>query len=109
MGQFKSLIVALLLVVTVVAFVVGENIEGAAVLIVIGLNAIVGFLTEWKAERALTALQGQAVATARVVRDGEEHDLPAADLVPGDVVLVAAGSRVPADGRVVQSARLHPA
>ena len=106
-GQFKSLIVALLLVVTVVAFVLGENIEGAAVLIVIGLNAIVGFLTEWKAERALTALQGQAVATARVVRDGEEHDLPAADLVPGDVVLVAAGSRVPADGRVVQSARLQ--
>ena len=108
-GQFKSLIVALLLVVTVVAFVLGDNVEGAAVLIVIGLNAVVGFVTEWKAERALTALQGQAVATAHVVRDGEEHDLPAADLVPGDVVLVAAGSRVPADGRVVESARLQVA
>ena len=108
-GQFKSLIVALLLVVTVVAFVLGDNVEGAAVLIVIGLNAVVGFVTEWKAERALTALQGQAVATAHVVRNGEEHDLPAADLVPGDVVLVAAGSRVPADGRVVESARLQVA
>jgi P-type Ca2+ transporter type 2C len=108
-GQFKSLIVALLVVVTVVAFVLGENVEGAAVLIVIVLNAVVGFLTEWKAEQALTALQRQAVATAHVLRDGHEHEVPAAELVPGDVVLIAAGSRVPADGRVVESARLQVA
>ena len=108
-AQFKSLIVALLLVVTVLAFVLGENVEGAAVLVVIALNAVVGFLTEWKAERALTALQRQAVTTAHVLRNGREHEIPAADLVPGDVVLVAAGSRVPADGRVVESARLQVA
>jgi Ca2+-transporting ATPase len=108
-GQFKSLIVGLLLVVTAVAFVLGENVEGAAVLVVIVLNAAVGFLTEWKAERALTALQRQAVAKARVLRDGQEHEIPAVELVPGEIVLVAAGSRVPADGRVIESARLQVA
>ena len=108
-GQFKSLIVALLVGVTVVAFALGENIEAVAVLVVIVLNAVVGFLTEWRAEQALTALQRQAVPTAHVLRQGEEHQIPAAELVPGDVVLVAAGSRVPADGRVVQSLRLQVA
>ena len=108
-GQFKSLIVALLVAATVVAFALGENIEAVAVLVVIVLNAAVGFLTEWKAEQALTALQRQAVPTAHALREGEEHEIPAAELVPGDVVLVAAGSRVPADGRVVQSMRLQVA
>ncbi len=108
-GQFKSLIVALLLAATVVAFTLGENIEAVAVLVVIVLNATVGFLTEWRAEQALTALQRQAVPTAHVLRESEEHEIPAAELVPGDVVLVAAGSRVPADGRIVQSERLQVA
>ncbi len=108
-SQFKSLIVALLVAATIVAFVLGEHIEAVAILVVIVLNATVGFLTEWKAEQALTALQRQAVPTAHVLREGEEHSIPAAELVPGDVVLVAAGSRVPADGRVFESARLQVA
>ena len=106
-GQFKSFIVALLVGVTVVAFALGENIEAIAVLVVIALNASVGFLTEWNAEQALGALQSQAVPTAHVFRGGEEHAIPAAELVPGDIVLVAAGSRVPADGRVIESVRLQ--
>ncbi|QJW94680.1 cation-translocating P-type ATPase [Frigoriglobus tundricola] len=107
--QFESLIVVLLLVVTVVAFALGDNVEAVAVLVVVVLNAAVGFLTEWKAEQALTALQQQAVPTAHVVRGGEEHEIPAAELVPGDIVLVAAGSRVPADGRVIECVRLQVA
>lgn len=79
--QFKSLIVALLVGATVVAFALGENIEAVAVLVVIVLNAAVGFLTEWKAEQALTALQQQAVPTAHVLREVEEHEIPAAELV----------------------------
>ena len=97
----------LLVAATVVAFALGENVEAVAILVVIVLNAVVGFLTEWRAEQALTALQKQAVPTAHVVRDGEEHEIPAAELVPGDVVVLAAGSRVPADGRVVEGARLQ--
>jgi Ca2+-transporting ATPase len=105
--QFKSLIVALLVAATVLAFVMGETLEGIAVLVVIALNAAVGFFTEWKAEQALTALQHQAAPTAHVLRAGEERQIPAAELVPGDVVVLEAGARVPADGRVIESVRLQ--
>jgi Ca2+-transporting ATPase len=105
--QFKSLIVALLLAATVVAFALGENIEAIAVLIVLVLNGAVGFFTEWRAEHALTALQKQTAPSAHVMREGEEHQIPAADLVPGDLVILAAGARVPADGRVIESVQLR--
>ena len=106
-AQFRSLIVLLLVAATAVAFAMGETIEAVAILIVIVLNAVIGFLTEWRAEQALTALQKQAVATAQVIRDGQGHEIPAAELVPGDLVVLAAGARVPADGRVVEAARLQ--
>jgi len=105
--QFKSLIVALLSAATAVAFVLGETIEAVTILIVIVLNAVIGFLTEWKAERTLSSLQKQTVPVAHVVRDGAEHQIPAAELVPGDLVVLTAGARVPADGRVIESVRLQ--
>jgi P-type Ca2+ transporter type 2C len=106
-AQFKSLIVVLLLVAAGLAFLLNETIEGFAILVVIGLNTIIGFLTELRAEQAITALQKQSVPTAHVLRGGEEHQIPAANLVPGDVVVLSAGGRVPADGRVVESIRLQ--
>lgn len=105
--QFKSLIVALLIAATVVAFALGETIEAVAILVVIVLNAAIGFLTEWKAERTLSALQKHTVPVAHVVREGAERQIPAAELVPGDLIVLAAGARVPADGRIVESARLQ--
>jgi P-type Ca2+ transporter type 2C len=105
--QLRSLVVLLLISASAIAFALGENIEAAAILIVIVLNAIIGFLTEWRAERALTALQKQTVAMAQVVRDGATRHVPAAELVPGDLVVLAAGARVPADGRIVEAARLQ--
>ena len=107
LAQFHSLIVALLIAATAIAFAMGENIEAVAILVVIVLNAGIGFLTEWKAEQALTALQKQSVRVAHVIRDGAERQIPAAELVPGDLVVLAAGARVPADGRIVESARLQ--
>jgi Ca2+-transporting ATPase len=105
--QFKNLIVALLIAATVVAFALGKNIEAVAILVVLVLNAAIGFLTEWKAERTLSALQKQTVPVAHVVREGAEREIPAAELVPGDLIVLAAGARVPADGRIVESARLQ--
>ena len=67
-AQFRSLIVALLVAATVIAFAMGENIEGFAILVVIVLNAAIGFFTEWKAEQALSALQKQSVRVAHVIR-----------------------------------------
>ena len=105
--QFRSLIVALLVAATVIAFALGENIEAVAILVVIVLNAGIGFFTEWKAEQALSALQKQSVRVAHVIREGAESEIPAAELVPGDLIVLAAGARVPADGRIVESARLQ--
>ncbi len=107
LAQFQSLIVALLVAATVIAFAMGDRIEAIAILVVIVLNASIGFLTEWKASQALSALQKQSVRLAHVVRDGAESEIPAADLVPGDLVVLAAGARVPADGRIVESIRLQ--
>jgi Ca2+-transporting ATPase len=106
-GQFRSLLVAMLAVAATVAFASGDRLEGAAILVVILLNALIGFLTEWKAARTLSALREQSVVEATVVRGGAERRLPAADIVVGDLVILSAGERVPADGRLVESVRLQ--
>jgi len=105
--QFRSLIVGLLFAASGVALALGDVIEALAILVVIVLNAVIGFLTEWKAASALAGLRKQSVSVARVLRDGQERQLPAEGLVPGDVVLLATGDRVPADGRVIEQARLQ--
>jgi Ca2+-transporting ATPase len=105
--QFYSLIVVLLVLAAGVTLALGDKIEAVAVLFVVVLNAFIGFITEWKAARALAGLRKQAVAVARVLRDGEQRQLPAEALVPGDVVLLDAGDRVPADGRVTEEANLQ--
>jgi P-type Ca2+ transporter type 2C len=106
-AQFKGIIVGLLVAAAVVAFALGDVVEGVAILAVILLNAAFGFATEWRARQSLVALKKQSVSTAHVVRDGEERQIPAAELVPGDLVVLAAGDRVPADGRIIESARLQ--
>lgn len=105
--QFKSLIVRLLLAAAIIALVLHENVEAVAILVVIVLNALIGFLTEWKAERALEALHKQAAPLAHVIRNKLQRLIPARELVPGDVVVLSAGVRVPADGRIIEAARLH--
>jgi Ca2+-transporting ATPase len=79
-AQFQSLTVLLLIAAVVIAFVLGENAEAADILVVIGLNASIVFLTEWKAERALAALQKQSAPIVHAFRDGTERLVPAAEL-----------------------------
>lgn len=107
LAQFTSLIMALLAVATMISFAMGEVIEAVAILIVIVINAAIGFFTEWKAAVALSALQKQSVRVAQVIREGVESTIPAAELVPGDLIVLATGARVPADGRVVECERLQ--
>jgi Ca2+-transporting ATPase len=105
--QFRSLIVVLLLAAGGVALALGDATEAIAILVVIVLNAVIGFVTEWKADAALDALRKQAVPVAHVLREGEERQIPAEELVTGDVVILNAGARVPADGRIVESVRMQ--
>lgn len=106
-SQFLSLIVALLIAATAIAFAMGDRIEAVAILVVIVINAAIGFLTEWKAAQALSALQKQSVPIAHVIREGIGSEIPAAELVPGDLIVLSAGARVPADGRIVECVRLQ--
>ena len=107
LDQFRSLIVGLLGLAALVAWATGEAVEAAAILVVLVLNAFVGFATEWQAGRALDALRRQARTQARVRRDGREMILDAAELVPGDVIILNAGDRVPADARIIEAAGLR--
>ena len=106
-AQFRNLLVLLLVAAAAIAFALGEHVEAVAIGIVIVLNAAIGFFTEWKAERTLAALQKQSVPVAHVVRDGIERQVPAADLVPGDLAILSAGIRLPADGRLIEAVRLQ--
>lgn len=107
LAQFGSFLVLLLAVAAVTAFVLGETVEGVSILAVIVLNAGIGFFTEWKAQQALMSLQRQTVQLAAVIRDGRLLQVPAEQLVRGDLVILEAGSGVPADGRITESVRLQ--
>lgn len=105
--QFASLVIALLAVAAAVAWATGDHLEAIAILVVLIINAIVGFATEWQAGRALDALRRQAQTITRVRRDGIEKNIDAEELVPGDIVVLNAGDRVPADARLLEAASLQ--
>ncbi|MFS8666142.1 MAG: HAD-IC family P-type ATPase, partial [Limnochordales bacterium] len=101
--QFQDFMVLVLLGAALVSALLGELLDAAAILVIVLLNGGLGFLQEYRAERSLKALRELAAPTARVIRDGVEQVVPAADLVPGDVVLLFDGDRVPADGRLLEA------
>jgi len=105
--QFTEVMVIVLLVAATISFAVGETTDGIMILIIVILNATLGFTQEYRAERAMAALKRLAIPTVRVRRGGEVKEVNSVDLVPGDVVLLDAGSRVPADGRLIRSVNLR--
>jgi P-type Ca2+ transporter type 2C len=105
-GQFRSLLILVLLAAAGLSAVVGEFKDTIVVGAVLLLNAVLGTVQEARADRSVRALQGLLPSRARVRRDGRVLEVAASELVPGDVVLVEAGDRVPADGRLVVDAVL---
>jgi len=105
--QFASIVIALLAVAAAISWATGDGAETVAILIVLVLNATVGFATEWQADRALDALRRQSRTNARVRRNGFETSVDAEELVPGDIVILNAGDRVPADTRLLEAVRLE--
>ena len=99
--QFADPLVGLLVAAAAVSFLIGEGIEAAAIGAIVLLNALLGFVQEAGAERAVLALREALVQRASVIRSGRERELPAEELVPGDLVVLREGERVPADGRLV--------
>jgi Ca2+-transporting ATPase len=106
LSQFRDVMVLVLVASAIVAGFVGELQDTIAIVAIVVLNGLLGFVQEYRADRAMGALAAMAAPNARVRRDGTPATIPAADLVPGDVVLLESGNVVPADLRLVEASRL---
>ncbi len=106
LNQFRDVMILVLIAAAVVSGVVGEPRDAVAILVIVILNAVVGFVQEYRAERALEALRSLAAPTASVRRGGITLTIPADRLVPGDVVVLGAGAGVPADVRLIEAEQL---
>ncbi len=105
--QFKNVLIVILLIATVISFFLGHGVESIVIAIIVLFAVLLGFIQEYRAERAIEALQQMAAPTAAVLRDGREVRIPARDLVPGDVILLHTGDRVPADARLIEAINLQ--
>jgi Ca2+-transporting ATPase len=107
LDQFKNFLVIVLLFAAALAWTIGEMKDAVVILLVVVLNAGLGFYQEYRAERTLAALKGMLAAHARVRRAGQVQEIEAVFLVPGDIVLLEAGDRIPADGRLLAAHNLE--
>ncbi len=106
LDQFKDFLIIVLIGAAIIAGTVGKPTDAAAILAIVILNAIIGFIQEYRAEQAMAALKKMAAPTAIVLRNGTPVNMPASEIVPGDMVLLEAGHIVPADMRLAESANL---
>lgn len=107
LSQFTDLMIIILIASSIISFTMGENSEGIAILAIIILNGLLGFFQEMRTEKAMEALMSLAAPHARVIRDGVVRDIPAEEVVPGDVVVLEAGNRVPADAVLLEANNLY--
>ncbi len=107
LAQFKNLLIVILLIAVMLSLAFGHVLEALVIGMIVVLAVVLGFVQEYRAERAIDALRQMAAPTATVLRDGQELELPARDLVPGDVIRLAAGDRTPADGRLLEAINLQ--
>lgn len=105
--QFKNILILILLGATILSLFLGHGVESIVIAVIVLFAVFLGFFQEYRAERAIEALREMAAPTASVLRDGEEIKIPARELVPGDVVLLHTGDRIPADGRLLDAINLQ--
>jgi Ca2+-transporting ATPase len=101
-AQFKDLVIWILFVAAIISGILQEWVDAVAIMAIVILNGVIGYLQEERAERALAALKKLSAPLAKVLRDGSLASLPASDLVPGDVIDIEAGDNIPADARLVR-------
>ncbi len=105
--QFKNILILILLGATVISLFLGHGVESIAIAVIILFAVLLGFIQEYRAEHAIEALRKMAAPTASVLRDGVEVKVPARDLVPGDVIILHTGDRIPADARLLEAINLQ--
>ena len=105
--QFKNFLVILLIFAALISFFLGDRLEFYGIIIIILLSATLGFIQEYNAENAMEALKKIGAPNARVLRDKETSEIPAKELVPGDIVILTEGDIIPADLRILEESSLQ--
>lgn len=106
-GQFNSLLIYILIAASIISGAIGQTVEAIAIIVIVILAGILGFIQEFKAEKAIDSLKEMAAHNATVLREKEISIVPSRELVPGDVIIVKAGDIVPADGRLFKAVNLQ--
>ncbi len=107
LGQFNDFMIMVLIAAAIVAGIIGDPVDTIAIAVIVLLNAVLGFVQEYRAEKAMAALKEMAAPAATVIRAGEPASIAAEQLVPGDLVILEAGNVVPADIRLIETAQLR--
>ncbi|MHB1340693.1 MAG: calcium-translocating P-type ATPase, PMCA-type [Coriobacteriia bacterium] len=107
LAQFNDFMIWVLMVAVIISALEHQILEAIAITAILLLNGVLGFVQEYRAEQALEALKQLSAPTATVIRDGAEQEIAAQALVPGDIVLLEAGDKIPADGRLLEDAALR--
>lgn len=107
LNQFKDFMVLVLMAATLISGLLGEYLDAITIVAIIVMNGVLGFLQEFRAERSLRALKELSAPSAKVLRDGEPVQIPAKELVAGDIVLIESGDRIPADVRWIEANSLY--
>ena len=107
LDQFRNVLIVILLAAAVASGFLGHGIEAAAIAVIVLFAVLLGFVQEYRAERAIEALRRMTAPSAHVRRDSAEIHVPAREVVPGDVLVLAAGDRIPADARLIEAANLE--
>ncbi|MCL5236498.1 MAG: calcium-translocating P-type ATPase, PMCA-type [Nitrospirae bacterium] len=106
LDQFRDFMILVLIAAALISGLIGEPSDTLAIVVIVILNAVIGFIQEYRAEKAMAALKKMAAPAATVIRGGMPSTVPASELVPGDIVVLEAGKIVPADMRLTESAQL---
>ncbi len=107
LSQFKSFLILVLIAAAILASTIGDLKDGIVILVVVVINALLGFYQEFKAEKSLLALKKMLSFKSKVRRDGITLEVPADQLVPGDIIILEAGCKIPADGRIIMAHTLE--
>ncbi len=105
--QFKSVLIIILLIASIVSYFLGEKLDAIVISAIVFACAILGFIQEWRADRAVAALRAMATPEAVVRREGKEKKIPAREVVPGDILVLSAGDKVAADARLLETVNLR--
>jgi Ca2+-transporting ATPase len=102
LSQFKDFLILILLLATIISFLLGETIDAVIILIIVILSAVLGFVQEFRSQKAVEALKKLIAPSASVLRDGQVQKIPSEDIVSGDILVLQVGDKVAADARIIE-------